>query len=32
MTWSGHPESPPWPTTDMLNSAEHLERTIEFRY
>jgi hypothetical protein len=32
MTWSGHSESPPWPTTEMLNSAEHLEQTIELRY
>jgi hypothetical protein len=32
LTWSGHAETPPWPTTKMLDSAEHLERTIEFRY
>jgi hypothetical protein len=32
MTWSGHPEAPPWPTTEFLTSAEHLEQTIEFRY
>lgn len=32
VTWSGHKESPPWPTTDLLNSAEHLEQTVEFRY
>jgi integrase len=32
LTWSGHAESPPWPTTDLLTSAAHLEQTIEFRY
>ena len=32
MTWSGQREPPPWPTTDLLDSAEHLEQTIEFRY
>jgi hypothetical protein len=32
LTWSGHPESPPLPITEMLNSAEHLEQTIECRY
>lgn len=32
MTWSGHSESPPWPTTEMLTSAEHFEEVIEFRY
>ena len=32
MTCSGRPEPPPWPTTEMLRSAEHLEQTIEFRY
>lgn len=31
LTWTGHAESPPWPTTEVLNSAEHLEQTIEFR-
>ena len=32
MTWSGHAESPPWPTTEILDSAEHLQNTLEFRY
>jgi hypothetical protein len=32
VTWSGHPETPPWPTTEVLASAEHLEQTIEFRF
>lgn len=32
MTWSGHAESPPWPTTELLNSAKQLEQAIEFRY
>lgn len=32
MTWSGHEESPPWPSTKVLDSAEHLESALEFRY
>lgn len=32
MTWMGRPETPPWPTPDLLTSAAHLEQTIEFRY
>jgi hypothetical protein len=32
MTWTGRAESPPWPTTEILDSAEHLEDTLEFRY
>lgn len=32
VTWSGHQESPPWPITEMIDSAEHLEQTLQFRY
>lgn len=32
LTWTGHAESLPWPVTEPLTSAEHLEQTIEFRY
>jgi hypothetical protein len=32
LTWTGHAESLPWPTTEMLTSAEQLEQTIQFRY
>ena len=32
LTWSGHAEAPPWPTTKLLDSPEHLEDTIESRY
>jgi hypothetical protein len=32
MTWTGLAESPPWPTTEILDSAEHLEGTLKFRY
>ena len=32
LTWSGQTESAPWPTTEVLRSAEHFEQTTEFRY
>jgi hypothetical protein len=32
VTWSGRAESPPWPTTELLNSAQHLEQTVELRF
>ncbi len=32
MTWSGHADSPPWPMTTFLDSAEHMEETLEFRF
>jgi hypothetical protein len=32
LTWSGRVESPPWPTTTFLSSAEAFESFIEFRY
>lgn len=31
LTWSGHPETPPWPTTETVDSAAALERLIEYR-
>ncbi|SEV86569.1 hypothetical protein SAMN05421595_0134 [Austwickia chelonae] len=32
MTWSGHPEKPPWPTTEPVTSPENLAGLIELRY
>lgn len=32
LTWTGRAESASWPTTEVLQSAEHLEQTVEFRY
>lgn len=32
MTWSGRAESPPWPTTEIVDSAEHLQNVLESRY
>lgn len=32
LTWSGHPDTPPWPTTELVTSPEHLENLIESRY
>jgi hypothetical protein len=32
LTWSGHAETAPWPITELLDSPEHLEDTIELRY
>lgn len=32
MTWTRRPESAPWPTTKFLESAEHLDSVLEFRY
>lgn len=32
LTWRGQPETPPWPTTELVTSPEHLENLIEFRY
>lgn len=29
LTWSGHPETPPWPRTHLLQSQEHFESLIE---
>lgn len=32
LTWSGHPETLPWPTTETVTSPEHLENLINRRY
>jgi hypothetical protein len=32
ITWSGHAEAPPWPTAEVLDSAEHLQNALQFRY
>lgn len=32
LTWSGMSESPPWPTTHVVGSAQELEDLIELRY
>jgi hypothetical protein len=32
MTWSGHAESPPWPITEVVDSAEHLDQLLRYRY
>ena len=32
MTWSGRRESPPWSTTEFLDSAADLHRSLKFRY
>lgn len=32
LTWSGRPETPPWPTTELADSAEAFRELIEFRY
>lgn len=32
LTWSGHPETPPWPTTETVSSPADLEKLIELRY
>ena len=32
LTWTGHAESPPWPTAERVDSAEEFVRLVEFRY
>ncbi len=32
LTWSGHPETPPWPATEFADSAAAFRELIEFRY
>lgn len=32
LSWSGRPETPPWPRTELVTSAQHLETLLEFRY
>jgi hypothetical protein len=32
LTWSGHPETPPWPATDLADSAVAFQELIKFRY
>lgn len=32
LTFSGHAEAPPWPSTQLLDSAQQLQRATEFRY
>lgn len=32
LTWTGRAESPSWPAVERVDSAEELERLMEFRY